>query len=64
MITFQKPLLAQPSASTLQPPDPVQQTIRVEADDSLAGQRIHGLPNITGSVGSRSKSNVKDAEVR
>lgn len=53
---------AQPYKSTLQPPDPVQQTIRVEADDSLAGQRIHGLPNITGSSGSRSKNNGKDTE--
>ena len=40
-----------------------QQQINVEADDSLAGQRTHGLPNITGSGQQRSKDSGKDTTV-
>ena len=38
-----------------------QQPVRVEPDDSLAGERTHGLPNVTGSNGSKNKNKGKDS---
>ena len=41
-----------------------QQQIRVEAGDSLAGERTHGLPNITnGNTSTKHKKNEKDKSV-
>ena len=55
----QKYLLVPPSGDSGQP------QIRVEEDDSLAGQRTHGLPNITGgnAGNTRNKDHGKDASV-
>jgi len=43
--------------------DTGQQQIRVEEDDSLAGKRTHGLPNITGGNAGKNKNNGKDPAV-
>ena len=52
-----------PLAQASPPGDLSQQTIRVEADDSLAGQRTHGLPNITGNTGPRNKNGGNESKV-
>ena len=57
------PSLAQDSLSASPSGDSSQQSIRVEADDSLAGQRTHGLPNITGNTGSRNKNGGNESKV-
>ena len=57
------PLSAPESLSALPSGDSGQQAIRVEADDSLAGQRTHGLPNITGNSGTNNRNEGDESKV-